>query len=65
MTLEEFFMESMTAPTPLRRGQFAYNLLYEKRPDLATRIVENHSDVDPFYTDEKIPQFLLWVGENW
>lgn len=65
MTFEEFFIESMNTPTPLRRGQFAYTLLYEKRTDLAARMVEEQPDVDPFYLDTKIPEFLVWVAKNW
>ena len=65
MTFEEFLIESMNTPTPLRRGQFACNLLYKKRPDLAARIFDNHPELDPFYRDTNIPKFMIWVGENW
>lgn len=62
---EEYVVEAMNTATTLRRGQFACNLLYKKRPDLAGRLFDNHPDLDPFYVDEKIPAFLTWVGENW
>lgn len=47
----------------LRCGQYMCNLLYEVRPDLADRI--RGTAIDPFYLDERIPDFLSYVGDNW
>lgn len=61
-SFEEYLIEAMNTPTALRRGQFAVNLLFDKRPDLCGKL---DIDLDPFYQDIRIPQFLTWVGENW
>lgn len=46
-----------------RRGQAAFNLLHVLRPDLADLV--RGSEHDPFYTDERLPAFLEWLGERW
>lgn len=43
----------------LRMGQIAYNLLCERRPDLAEKIVG--TDIDPFYDSLRLGDFLEWV----
>ena len=65
MTFEEFLIESMNTPTEMRRGQFAVNLLAEKRRDLFDKMMKSYPEVDPFYQDVLIPKFLIWVGNNW
>jgi hypothetical protein len=47
-----------------RRGQFAFNALYEVRPDLSEQIRSNFN-LDPFYDDDVLPAFFGWLQENW
>jgi len=47
----------------LRRGQVAYNLLFDFRPDLAREIVG--TNVDPFHDDSKINMFMHRLAELW
>jgi hypothetical protein len=46
-----------------RPGQAHFNALYELRPDLADEI--RGTDLDPFYNDTRIPEFLCWVVAHW
>lgn len=46
-----------------RRGQALFNYLYSVRPDLAQVICG--SDLDPFYSDERIPACLSWLAQDW
>jgi hypothetical protein len=46
----------------LRLGQAMYNALYFIDPDTATEL--NGTDADPFYSDEKIPQFLAAIADD-
>lgn len=46
-----------------RRGQIAFNTLNQFRPDLAAGI--RTTGLDPFYRDEVLPEFWVWVAENW
>ena len=46
-----------------RRGQRAFNVLRDMRPDLAERV--RSTGVDPFYEDSRLPAFLAWVEANW
>ncbi len=46
-----------------RRGQAAFNMLWEMRPELADKIATGPRD--PFYRDDRLPDFLGWVEENW
>lgn len=47
----------------LRRGQAAFNTLWEERPDLAELV--RGSDIDPYYRDELLDRFILWVEASW
>ena len=64
MTFEEYINEVRwrAAYRGERQGQAYFNVLHEYRPDLAGRLPEG---LDPFYNDEYIPAFLVWVGSNW
>lgn len=42
-----------------RPGQFFFNLLYEKYPDLANEI--RGTDLDPFHQDKVLPQTIEWL----
>jgi hypothetical protein len=46
-----------------RSGQAHFNVLYEMRPDLSERI--RATTLDPFYNDGLLPDFLVWVRDNW
>lgn len=45
----------------LRKGQAMFNVLYEIRQDIADNIT--NTDIDPFYDDSKIPQFIKYINE--
>lgn len=47
----------------MRKGQKAFNALYEVRADLADQIRSN-SELDPFYRDENLPAFYLWLEKQ-
>lgn len=63
MTLEQYLVNVHYPVASQRRGQWAFNLLFEVRPDLANKV--RSTDLDPFYNDGLIPVFLQWVEENW
>ena len=42
-----------------RYGQACFNVLHALHPKLADGI--RGSAVDPFYTDDRVPVFLVWV----
>lgn len=46
-----------------RLGQSFFNVLREVRPDLAERV--RGTKVDPFYVDDKVTDFLNFVGSRW
>ena len=46
-----------------RVGQTYFNLLLEFNPVLAERV--RATDVDPFYNDKLIVDFLGFVADNW
>lgn len=46
-----------------RKGQALFNYLFLVRPDLANAI--QGSDLDPFYSDERIPACLSWLAQDW
>jgi len=46
-----------------RVGQWMFNVLHEMRPELANAV--RGGDLDPFYDDAKIDNFLNWVSKNW
>lgn len=47
----------------LRSGQWAFNVLYQIRPDLADAV--RTTVRDPFYQDSKLPAFHEWVRMAW
>jgi len=60
MTLQEF-LELTSAikgyrPKCLRLGQWAYNLLYDHHPEIASRL--SGTEYDPFHDESRIPAFL-------
>lgn len=46
-----------------RTGQTYFNTLNQVRQDLADAI--RGTNLDPFYVDSKVPQFLAYVCEHW
>ena len=46
-----------------REGQYAFNMLYTYRPDLGNQILK--TDLDPYYSDKRLPEFYTWVEKNW
>ena len=46
-----------------RKGQTLFNALYRVRPELADRY--RGSDIDPFYRDDRIGEFLRAVERDW
>lgn len=65
MTYAEYLESVMRyrAGTNLRRGQAAFNMLHDHRPDLAEMV--QSTDLDPYYLDARLPAFYSFVGENW
>lgn len=62
----ETYLEQITNQPPppgWRRGQAAFNLLHQERPDLSEEI--HTSCLDPYYDDTRLPQFLRFVEELW
>lgn len=56
---------SCKPPKPgIREGQHAFNLLVEKRADLANRLRGN-AIADPFYDDSNLPAFWRAVERLW
>jgi hypothetical protein len=53
---------AMRERSGLRKGQAYFDVLVELEPELAERLAE--TDDDPFYNDEKLPDFLLRVAEE-
>ena len=56
--------ERWQAPQPFRLGQDAFNLLHRFRPDLCEKIMGN-LEIDPFYVDDRLPEFLAFVKAQW
>jgi hypothetical protein len=46
-----------------REGQHAFNCLFMNRPDLSEQI--RGTILDPYYRDEHLPQFWIWVEAHW
>lgn len=46
----------------LRRGQAAYETLWKWDLRLASKV--DGSEIDPYYVDERIPDFLEWVAAH-
>lgn len=51
-------------PRHIRYGQFLFNHLYEQYPTLANS-VRGRFEVDPFHQDKYVPNFWVFVEENW
>ena len=45
----------------LRKGQIMFNVLYEVKPELADKI--RSSNIDPFYNDNNIPEFMKYINK--
>lgn len=50
-------------PKSWRPGQIAFNLLFEKRPDLSEQI--RGGMLDPFHLNERLPEFFMWCNKHW
>lgn len=69
--IDQFFQSvywgHLNANGVLRYGQAAFNMLHEKRPDIADKIVG--TDADPFYIkstdDKRWLKFCEFVRDNW
>lgn len=48
----------------MRRGQHAWLLLQRVRPNLA-QVVLKDANLDPFYRDELLPDFLAYIQAHW
>lgn len=46
-----------------RKGQAAFNVLWEVRPDIANEV--HTTKLDPFHRDDRLPEFYEFVKENW
>lgn len=65
-TFSHFLMEVAHvyhASLDYRFGQTCYNVLFNLDPDLATSITG--TPIDPFHDDEKVPEFLKRVRDEW
>lgn len=47
----------------IRHGQLAYNTLHDIKPELALAI--NGTEHDPFYMDERLDDFFVYVETHW
>jgi hypothetical protein len=66
MTREEYMMNALLQFEEYggwRMGQTHWNVLVEFRPELAERL--HGTELDPFYSDNVIPQYLRFIFENW
>ena len=69
MTFEEYLVQVNrdyvdNAPT-LRLGQQYSNTLHLAKPALGKYIAERVPNVDPFYDDARLPEFLEYVAGIW
>lgn len=64
MTIAEYLHAVASTNQPeWRLGQTYFNILVEAHPSLAERV--RSSQVDPFYRDDRIGEFLAFVSDNW
>ena len=64
MTFAEFKAYADKRPSwSWRKGQTAFNALYEERPELANQV--RGTDTDPFHIDARLPAFWAWVEQAW
>lgn len=47
-----------------RLGQLMFNVLSEMNPTLADQ-VRGDPTLDPFYEDQNIAAFVIWLDEKW
>ena len=52
-----------TSGGAIRKGQAYMNVLYEIRPDLYGEITSNQPQVDCFYNDDKIDNFMHFLKD--
>ena len=67
MTFEEYCAQvgAVKAQYPSwRYGQTYFNVLAQVRPDLSEQ-VRGVVDLDPFYLDANLPEFLHYVFPRW
>lgn len=62
-TFNQYLSVVTETPDGQRHGQWAFNILFYERPDLANQI--HNGPLDPFYSDAVLPEFYKWVEENW
>jgi hypothetical protein len=65
ITLEMFVhdYDVIQRKSRMRKGQCAWNLLWQIHPGLAERT--RGALVDPFYDDKLLPLFWQFLGEHW
>lgn len=65
MTYEDFLLAFANTQRPQgwRKGQLAFNLLCDIHPTLADKV--RGTSNDPFYRDNRIPDFLMFVQRHW
>lgn len=64
MTYQQFHNDVMSyKPKIQRRGQYAWNLLYSLRPDIADAIAG--TKFDPFNNDDILPTFFENTQQLW
>lgn len=59
--ISNFFLDNYIMSENLRKGQIAFNELYEKHPEVANKI--RGTIYDPFYQDSRLPDFYKKVEE--
>ncbi len=64
MNLTQYIIKVATYPGGAqRKGQYAFNLLHEHRPELAN--ATRGTSLDPFHRDDVLPEFMMYVEKNW
>lgn len=65
ISLYEFYkmVDERVESTSERKGQAAFNLLHEIRPDLAEEI--RATPIDPFYSHHNWQAFVQYIGARW
>lgn len=49
----------------LRWGQVYLNTLQHYQPNMVLKILNDNNELDPYYNDDVIPQFLDYVQSHW
>ena len=62
---KEKSVSALTDYPMMRKGQIAWNELYEVRPDICRLIMAGAREIDPFVDDSRLPAFYEFVEENW